>query len=95
MSLALYRAMMKALGMLDDPAAREKSTKPYNLLVTRDWMFAVPRRQECYESISLNALAFAGAMLVRDGEQLNVLKKRGPMAALEYVAVSIDSQATQ
>jgi sulfate adenylyltransferase (ADP) / ATP adenylyltransferase len=35
----------------------------YNLLVTRQWLMLVPRRNECFAGISLNAMAFAGAFL--------------------------------
>ena len=38
---------------------------PYNLLVTRRWMMAVPRAGDRFETISVNALGFAGALLVR------------------------------
>jgi hypothetical protein len=41
----------------------------YNLLLTRQWMLLVPRRHECFAGISLNALAFAGALLTRDRQE--------------------------
>ncbi|WP_432695512.1 ATP adenylyltransferase family protein [Marinobacterium sp. YM272] len=58
---------------------------PYNLLVTDEWMMLVPRSQEKWQGISFNALAFCGAMLVRDGEQASLLKKEGLMQALAAV----------
>jgi ATP adenylyltransferase len=64
------------------------SPRPYNLLVTRQWMFLVPRSTECFGGISVNALGFAGGFLVRDQEQSNLLKKNGPMTALQHVAMS-------
>lgn len=61
---------------------------PYNLLVTRRWMMFVPRRQECCQSISLNAMAFAGSLLVRDADQLAALSRYGAMRALIEVSGS-------
>ena len=78
-----------------------KST-PYNLLFTREWMLPVPRSKEFFESISVNALGFAGALLARTPEEMDIIKKRryGDAApyrlfklAIEYSAVySPDSE---
>lgn len=59
---------------------------PYNLLMTRRWMLFVPRRQECFESVSLNAMAFAGSLLAKDVGQLEMLRARGPMKGLVEVS---------
>ena len=45
-------------------------------------MLLVPRTREHFGQISLNALAFAGAFLVRDQQQMDFLKREGPMQAL-------------
>jgi sulfate adenylyltransferase (ADP) / ATP adenylyltransferase len=58
----------------------------YNLLLTRQWMLLVPRRHERFAGMSLNALAFAGALLTRDRQELDALRESGPMAALSHVA---------
>ena len=60
----------------------------YNLLVTRRWMLLVPRMRECFQSISFNSLAFAGALLVQDPAQMDELRAAGPFAALEWVAAA-------
>ena len=83
-SFDLYRRLLQAIGVTW-PAAGERFSKPYNLLITRRWMLAVPRTRECFESISCNSLAFAGAWLVRDRQQLETLKRAGPLAALRRV----------
>jgi ATP adenylyltransferase len=80
-TLRLYHLMLRSLGMNAD-ATR---VGPYNLLVTREWMLLVPRSRENVESISLNALAFAGALLVKTEDQLTILKQHGPIAALRAV----------
>jgi ATP adenylyltransferase len=50
-------------------------------------MLLVPRSREFFNSISINSLGFAGALLVRNGEQMDILKKLGPMTALKSVAL--------
>jgi ATP adenylyltransferase len=60
--------------------------RPHNLLLTRDWMLIVPRSQECFAGISVNALGFAGSLLVRDRSQLELVRTHGPMNVLHQVA---------
>jgi ATP adenylyltransferase len=62
--------------------------KPYNLLVTRDWMLYVPRSVEKYGPISVNALGFAGSLLARDEEELELIRERGPLGILADVGVA-------
>lgn len=61
-------------------------TFPYNLLITRDWMILVCRSQDNYQSIPVNSLGFAGSLLVKNQEQLALLKSIGPMTVLKHVA---------
>jgi ATP adenylyltransferase len=83
---ASYRKLLRATGLsVDASAGSHTSTAPYNLLVTRKWMLLVPRSQECFQGISINALAFAGAFLVRDRRQFETLRRFGPMTALQHV----------
>jgi len=74
----LYRRACAAVGVLDE-------TKPYNLLLTRRWMLVVPRSREHWRGISINALGFAGSLLVRNRDELEELKKTGPLAVLKSV----------
>ena len=62
------------------------SGKPYNLLITKKWMLMIPRSLEKYQSIAINSLGFAGALLVRNQEQLELVKKEKPLTILEGVA---------
>jgi ATP adenylyltransferase len=85
--LDAYFALLAAAGLhviASDAGARASS--PYNLLATRRWMLVVPRRQECFETISVNALGFAGSLFVRDDAELETLRRAGPMQALRAVA---------
>jgi ATP adenylyltransferase len=78
-----YLDLLRALALLPSSAPLPPSaTAPYNLLVTRDWMLLVPRSQEHVERISINALGFAGALLVRTPKDLARLKSLGPMSIL-------------
>lgn len=61
---------------------------PYNLLCTRRWMMMVPRSQESYGKISINALGFAGSLLVKNQDLLTQLKAVGPMAVLQQVGIA-------
>lgn len=78
-----YRTLLAAVGL---PVEGERQSGAYNLLLTRRWMLVVPRSREKFDSIDVNALGFAGALLVRDREQLQRLKAWGPMAILKQVA---------
>ena len=86
--LKLYRAMLYAVG-LNSPSAPacSKQSGPYNLLLTREWMLLVPRSEEFFESISVNALGFAGALLVQNELQMQLLKNTGGMIVLKRVSV--------
>jgi len=83
MALA-YRALAARLAL---GLAAGRSTAPYNLLATRRWMLLVPRRRETFEGVSVNALGFAGSLLVKDREGLETVRRHGPLAILQAVAV--------
>jgi len=86
--LACYRSLVRAVGVsVDTSPGAHPPTAPYNLLVTRRWLLLVPRSQECFEGISINALGFAGAFLVKDISQLSQLRRQGPMTALKHVSL--------
>jgi len=85
---ACYRALVRAVGFSADATpGTHAPTAPYNLLVTRKWLLLVPRSQESFEGMSINALGFAGAFLVKDLSQLEILRKEGPMTALQRVSL--------
>jgi ATP adenylyltransferase len=84
-TLQSYYSMLEAVGLLKNE--EEKPLGPYNLVITRKWMFLVPRSQECFDSISINALGFAGALLVKSKEEMQKVKQAGPLSILQQVAV--------
>jgi len=87
----LQAAYRKLLAAVDADAIRsngeERQSVPYNLLLTRRWMLLVPRSREHCESISVNALGFAGSLFVRNEEQRETVRRIGPMSLLRAVAV--------
>ncbi|MFM7070243.1 MAG: phosphorylase [Planctomycetota bacterium] len=83
-----YRRLLDTCGLV----ASSHKLPPYNLLVARRWMLLVPRRCEFAAGISLNALAFAGALLVKDREQWETLRKFGPWRALRTIAFEVDGR---
>ncbi|CAG8639506.1 15633_t:CDS:2 [Cetraspora pellucida] len=60
----------------------------YNLIMTHTWFMIVPRSREKYEQISVNSLGFAGMLLTRSEEELELVKNVGVLNVLEGVAIS-------
>ncbi|MBT0960832.1 DUF4922 domain-containing protein [Denitromonas iodatirespirans] len=78
---ACYRALLAQLAI--DNA---DELPPYNLLMTRDWMWLIPRRAERWQQMSVNALGFAGSFFVKSRDALPALMAAGPLAILGAVA---------
>jgi len=86
--LALYSTMIDKLGLESSTSGiLKRQSKPYCLLLTRQWMLLVPRSREFFDSISINSFGFAGALLVRDSKQMDLIKNIGPMNVLKTVAL--------
>ncbi|HYW92934.1 MAG TPA: DUF4922 domain-containing protein [Gammaproteobacteria bacterium] len=77
----VYRELLRAVGL----AADADVPGAYNLLATRRWLWLVPRRRAAFDGIGVNALGFAGALLVRDTDQLERLRRHGPLRVLREV----------
>ncbi len=92
-TLQHYHAMLRTLSLLGPappsqaPPTAESPVAPYNLLVTTRWMLLVPRAEEFFDTISVNALGFAGALLARNEHERAVLENHGPMTILEHLGV--------
>lgn len=81
-----YQKVMRGIGLNLQASVPDK---PYNLLITRQWMLAVPRCQDSYHTIPVNSLGFAGSLLVKNDEQMALLKEMGPLTLLQNVACPI------
>ena len=84
-TLALYHRLLLATGL----SRGGQQPAPYNLLATRDWLLLVPRSRESFESVSINALGFAGALLVRNESQARVIREQGPLTVLRQGAMPL------
>ncbi|MDX2349407.1 MAG: DUF4922 domain-containing protein [Porticoccus sp.] len=58
---------------------------PHNMLMTRDYLWVVPRSKDSHEGLAVNALGFAGTLLVRDKNQLRQLDRIGCLELLKAV----------
>lgn len=83
--MALYSKHLVELG-LGDPRHHTAPTQPYNLLLDPDWFMTVVRRREHWAGLSVNALGFAGSLLVTPLSDIAWLQEQGPYALLEAVA---------
>lgn len=81
-----YTELLAAVDIKKDINGRQSA--PYNLLLTRRWMWLVPRTREFFDSISVNALGFAGSLFVRNAKQIDLLRQAGPMEVLRFVGES-------
>jgi ATP adenylyltransferase len=81
----LYRQHLAELG-LGQPDQDPVPRRPYNLLIDRHWMLTVERVQEHWAGFSINALGFAGYLLVTDSSDTDWLQQRGPWELLRAVA---------
>ena len=86
---ATYLQLLNAIGVhtFDVMGAAHQSA-PYNLLVTRRWMLAVPRSVSHVEGVAVNALGFAGSLFVRDDAQRDIVETLGPMKLLANATIS-------
>lgn len=55
----------------------------YNVLLTKDFIVLVPRRQENVGPVAINSLGFAGTILVNSKAGLEYIHEQGPVSILE------------
>ncbi len=85
--LRCYRELLQQTGItIAGTESNDSRTPPYNLLITRRWLLLVPRTTEFYRTISVNSLGFAGSLFVRTEEEMELIRKTGPMRILQHVA---------
>lgn len=90
-----YHELLDAVGLKALSRNREmRQSAPYNLLLTRSWMLLVPRSRECAASISINALGFAGSLFVRDRDQLETVRRLGPLSLLRAVGLPLAEESS-
>ncbi|MCG7983746.1 MAG: phosphorylase [Candidatus Thiodiazotropha lotti] len=83
----LYHRMLERLEITRLAGSKEQHhSTPYNLLVTKQWMLLVPRTTECWQKISVNAMAYVGSLFVINQEGLKRLEEFGPVNLLRAVS---------
>ena len=85
---SLYHRHSAALDLgtpQQDPAPRQ----PYNLLFDDQWFMTVRRTREQWAGFSVNALGFAGSLLLTDHSDQPWLERHGPLALLGAVAAEV------
>ncbi|KAF0407539.1 ATP adenylyltransferase [Gigaspora margarita] len=60
----------------------------YNVVMTSTWLMIVPRSKEKYENMSVNSLGYAGMLLTKSKEELELVKDAGVLNILESLAFS-------
>lgn len=78
----IYNELSYELG-LGEPNVDKKPRFPYNLIFTNRWMVLIKRKTDNLYGISINALGFAGYILVTEKSNIKYLKKIGPERLLE------------
>ena len=78
----VYKELSNKLG-LGEPKIDNKPRYPYNLIFTDNWMVLIKRKTDNIHGISINALGFAGYILVTEKSDIKYLKKFGPEKILE------------
>ena len=76
-TLELYRRLRRTLGL--------DTGRPYNLLATRELLWLVPRSRGELGGLGVNALGYAGALVVAGEAELHRLRELGPMELLRRV----------
>jgi len=85
---AVYRELLEQCGISGVATEEgEFQSAPYNLLVRRSWMLVVPRLLASFDSISVNALGFAGSLIVGSQGDLERVRAIRPMHLLRAVAM--------
>lgn len=82
---ALYLQHARRLG-LGEPSQQPVPQHPYNLLFDRQWLMTVRRTREHWAGFSVNALGFAGYLLLAEQADQAWLEREGPLPLLQAVA---------
>jgi len=62
---------------------------PFNLILTKKWLYIIPRSTDKFENISVNALGFMGSLLVKNNDEFNRVLSVTPIKILEHVGYCI------
>lgn len=85
-SFDAYVSLLSSVGMaVADVESGGRQSGAYNMLMTRKWLLLVPRSRAGFDGISVNALGFAGHLLARSEQQVENIRRCGPLGLLRQV----------
>ena len=84
-----YKSMIDELH-LGEIDLINKPLKPYNILITSEWIALIKRKIDRSNGFSINALGFAGYFLGSKKSDVNTLMKFGPERILKDVIEEVD-----
>jgi ATP adenylyltransferase len=97
LEMALAQAFLQLLDLAISTIRHDEAYPPgtpsYNVILTLEHLYIVPRSKDEYilketgEKISVNALGFAGMMLVKNDEELEAVKKESMSKILRDVGL--------
>ena len=79
-----YKSMINEMN-LGNIELNSKPTKPYNLLITSEWIALIKRKKDTSNGFSINALGFAGYFLGTKISNVDALINFGPEKILKDV----------
>ncbi len=85
-----YRTMVKEMN-LGEIDYTDKPLKPYNLLITSEWIALITRETDRSNGFSINALGFAGYFLGTGKSDIEILVKFGPEEILKNVIEQVNT----
>lgn len=86
---SMLRGYQRGLESMQLAPGADGLLPPSNLLVEDGWMLLVPRSREHFAEVSVNALSFGGVLYVRAAEQVEAIRRAGPLAVLASVACPV------
>lgn len=82
---SLLEGFQRACDTLQLKPGADGLLPPCNLLIHDGWLLMLPRSQECFEGISISAVCFGGTLYTRQREQIESIRRVGPLQALAAV----------
>lgn len=82
---SLHAAFERGCDVLGLALGTDGLLPPFNLLASDGWLLMLPRSQECFEGISISAVGFGGTLYTRTPEQIEIIRRVGPLQALAAV----------
>ena len=82
---SLLKGFQRACDTLQLKPGADGLLPPCNLLIHDGWLLLLPRSQECFEGISISAVCFGGTLYTRQREQIEAIRRVGPLQALAAV----------